>query len=72
MLGNSVGNLVSENDGKAGLVLRDGKKAFIDDNLASRHTEGIYFAVVDEIELPLEVLQFAGIPIVREIRLDSS
>ena len=57
MAGYSVSNLVAEYDGERSLVLRNGEDALIDHNQATRHAPGIDLLVLNEVELPLIILQ---------------
>ena len=65
-----VGDLVSQHDGRGGLVLRVGQDAFEDDDLASGHAESVGLWVLDEVELPVEVVHLTGEAVVSEVGLD--
>ena len=65
-----VGDLVSQHDGQGGLVLRVGQDAFEDDDLASGHAESVGLWVLDEVELPVEVVHLTGEAVVSEVGLD--
>ena len=71
MFGYSVGNLMAEDYGEGRLVLCNGQEAFVNDNLATRHTEGIDGIVLYEVEFPVEVLQFVGEAVFAEVSFDS-
>ena len=51
-----MGNLMAEDDGEGRLVLCDGQESFVNDNLTTRHAEGIDGVVLNKIEFPVEVL----------------
>ena len=67
---NCMGNLVTEDDGKRGLVLRYGQETFVNDNLATGHTEGIDGVIFHKVKFPTEVLHFVGEAVFAEVGLD--
>ena len=64
-------DLVAENDSEGGFVLGDREQSFVNNYLAAGHTEGVDGVVLDEVKLPVEVLEFVGKAIVAEIGFDS-
>lgn len=69
MLGNGVGHFVAEDDGELVVVANELHEAFVDDDLAARHAPGVDLLVDDQVEFPLEVLDFVGETVVAEVFL---